>query len=161
MTTEVFLKFDYWHLSSLDFTVQFEYDIYHIFMSFFANHIVGLSFHTKDLCLMMELNLKNMHVLTGCPLLSQRHRIVKKQCQVWPPMCTNSSSFLLDLSGSRLKIRISWKWPVKTVDFHMKITGFPENRLFSFQNERPLARNCYPYVLKLQLVVTQWSDLAI
>ena len=36
--------------------------------------LFGLSLHTKDLYLMMSLNLINLQALAGCPFLSQRPR---------------------------------------------------------------------------------------
>ena len=35
---------------------------------------IGLSLCIRDLCLMMSLNLINLHVLADCPLVSQRLR---------------------------------------------------------------------------------------
>ena len=73
---------------------------------------------------MMKLNLKNMHVLTGCSLLSQRPRngyeTVRSihQCAQIPPLST------------RLSARLIWD-KTKNKDF-MKTAGFLyENCQFS------------------------------
>ena len=46
----------------------------HHAVKFTVEQMFGLSFYMKDLYLMMSLNLKNLQVLTGCSLPSQRVR---------------------------------------------------------------------------------------
>ena len=86
-------------------------------------NLVGLSLHTKDLYLMMSLNLTNLQALVGCPFLSHRPRMVKSNVRS-AHQCTQTPHLLARLTATPIWDKTENKAFMKTASFHMKIGGF-------------------------------------